>query len=689
VLAASLALGAGAAAGQTAAIDPAAVRAAAKASGIDSLRTVPVPPVGNRGQFLLPGPVARAAAIALGKALFWDQQVGSDGQACASCHFHAGADNRTRNQIDPGLLNASASRQTVFDPTRTSAGGPDYDLIAPDFPFHVLQDPLERNFGRRVVLFDSDDVVSSQGSFSATFQGVGLSLVPGLPVLFPAPSADYGASFVDPVFNILQPDARNVADNTRRVEPRNTPSVINAVFNYASFWDGRAHNLFNGVDNLGPLDPDAKVWVAGPLGLLGLIVKRQQVRLPNSSLASQAVAPPTANLEMAFFDRPFPLVGRKLLNVMPLSQQAVDPSDSVLGIYSTGLIGGKGLIVPYGELIELAFQPAYWNAPLFRTPEGYSLMEANFSLFFGIAVQTYEETLVSDQTPFDRFMEGDDSALDQGQLQGLAAFLNRGRNLDGTSRNPPEEDALIAAYARQGVAVGAGNCVSCHAGPELTRASVGAVSRGHLIQRADTPVLSGGIVTPGTADGLSDIGFSNIGVRPTPEDPGRGGTGGGYPLSFTRQALAGQTWLLPPGAALPCTRGVSCPGKVQVDGAFKIPGLRNIELTGPFLHNGGLSERADVFRFYVRQGDFSDRNIEQLDPEMAFVDMTAADAVIGLYQTSLTDPRVRDERAPFDHPAIDIPGGGTKGSPRTIRIPAVGSRGRSAKGLGPLKPFLQ
>ena len=36
----------------------------------------------------------RQWAIALGKALFWDQQAGSDGIACASCHFAAGADTR-------------------------------------------------------------------------------------------------------------------------------------------------------------------------------------------------------------------------------------------------------------------------------------------------------------------------------------------------------------------------------------------------------------------------------------------------------------------------------------------------------------------------------------------------------------------------------------------------------------------
>ena len=43
-------------------------------------------------------------ARALGKALFWDMQVGSDGvQACASCHFRAGADPRSKNQVSPGL----------------------------------------------------------------------------------------------------------------------------------------------------------------------------------------------------------------------------------------------------------------------------------------------------------------------------------------------------------------------------------------------------------------------------------------------------------------------------------------------------------------------------------------------------------------------------------------------------------
>src|SRR5688500_14967461 len=56
------------------------------------LRAASVPGPSNLGDFVRdPG-----MAIALGKALFWDMQVGSDGvQACASCHFRAGADPRS------------------------------------------------------------------------------------------------------------------------------------------------------------------------------------------------------------------------------------------------------------------------------------------------------------------------------------------------------------------------------------------------------------------------------------------------------------------------------------------------------------------------------------------------------------------------------------------------------------------
>src|SRR5215510_9293456 len=64
-----------------------------------SLKTVVVPRIVGIEDFVKDP----AAAVALGKALFWDMQVGGDGvAACASCHFQAGVDSRAQNQLNPG-----------------------------------------------------------------------------------------------------------------------------------------------------------------------------------------------------------------------------------------------------------------------------------------------------------------------------------------------------------------------------------------------------------------------------------------------------------------------------------------------------------------------------------------------------------------------------------------------------------
>jgi len=62
-----------------------------------SLKTVPVPSLATSRHLSKIG----TRRFALGKALFWDTAIGSDGQACASCHFHAGADSRSKNQLNP------------------------------------------------------------------------------------------------------------------------------------------------------------------------------------------------------------------------------------------------------------------------------------------------------------------------------------------------------------------------------------------------------------------------------------------------------------------------------------------------------------------------------------------------------------------------------------------------------------
>src|SRR2546429_4610453 len=46
--------------------------------------------------------INNAAAIKLGKALFWDEQTGGDGRiACPTCLFPNRADNRTLNTLHP------------------------------------------------------------------------------------------------------------------------------------------------------------------------------------------------------------------------------------------------------------------------------------------------------------------------------------------------------------------------------------------------------------------------------------------------------------------------------------------------------------------------------------------------------------------------------------------------------------
>ena len=112
-----------------------------------SLKTVPVPLPDD----LLTVVADLDAARLLGKALFWDMQIGSDGiQACGTCHFAAGTDPRLKNQINPGPGD-------VFDATATGGMGPNYTPTAGDFPFRQLADPQDNE---SEVLFDTDDRLS-------------------------------------------------------------------------------------------------------------------------------------------------------------------------------------------------------------------------------------------------------------------------------------------------------------------------------------------------------------------------------------------------------------------------------------------------------------------------------------------------------------------------------------------------
>ncbi|MBX3234285.1 MAG: cytochrome-c peroxidase [Labilithrix sp.] len=630
-----------------------------------SLKTVPVPQPSNLGDFV----ANEAAAIRLGKALFWEMQVGSDGvTACATCHFHAGADVRTKNQLSPGLLKAHTDGSSNPEITFQTPA-PNHRFVVSDFPFHKLSDPDNRN---STVLFDTNDVAASQGVFSQKFQ----ALIPGLPI--------------DLVVTTPDADGFRVGNvNVRRVEPRNTPTVINAVFNHRQFWDGRAQPEFNGVNIWGARDPNAFVYKRASNGNL----VKTTVSLPNSSLASQAVGPPLSSFEMTADGQTFqeigdnfvgsildkalsPALGLKLLRatgkklvgggLRPLDKQRVHPNDSVLGGLSRW--PNKGLSTDYEAMIKAAFKPEWWNGNQYVRIESngsrtiknpglggilgvlfgandYTQMEYNFSLFFGIAIQLYEATLVADDSPFDKFRDGDENALTEQEKEGVVLFSDTVRV----------------------------RCINCHGGAEMTDASV-AKATSLPLRRREGNIL--------------DRGFNNIGVRPTFEDLGLGNTDSvtGKPLANSRLAVLGELddpTLVPP---------IGPDDVIGVDGSFKAPGLRNVALTGPYFHNGGQVSLRQVIEFYSRGGDFQpitgrEGPISPLNtPNLTESEKEALVA----FMRALTDDRVKYERAPFDHPELFVPDGhpGNESSVTNrgdgnatdsfLTIPAVGASGNGA-----------
>ena len=93
------------------------------------------------------------------------------------------------------------------------------------------------------------------------------SLISRLGVPQPQPSQGATSQFNENCSYPYEPTANPFHSSnviSRKVEPRNTPTIVNAVFNYRQFWDGRANNSFNGLDPFGPRTFQPKTDPAGP-----------------------------------------------------------------------------------------------------------------------------------------------------------------------------------------------------------------------------------------------------------------------------------------------------------------------------------------------------------------------------------------------------------------------------------------
>ena len=216
---------------------------------------------------------------------------------------------------------------------------------------------------------------------------------------------------------------------------------------------------------------------------------------------------------------------------------------------------------------------------------------------------------------------------------------------------------------------------------------------------------------------IYDVGFYNLGVNKTAYDPGVGGTDPfGNPLSFSEQYLFGNRGQLDPldptirnnvgvdlfsfslcGIDLFCA-DVDPSEKTVTKGAFKVPNLLNVELRGPYFHDRNAATLEQVINFYAMGGGRMNTN-EEKDPIEPFVVTAEQKKAVVAFLKTLTDERVRWEKAPFDHPELPVPQGAagdetavTSGDDvladdQMVVVPAVGAGGRAWDGGSSLKSF--
>lgn len=160
----------------------------------------------------------------------------------------------------------------------------------------------------------------------------------------------------------------------------------------------------------------------------------------------------------------------------------------------------------------------------------------------GKVMAAFQETLVTDVTPFDAFRE----ALARGDH---AAAL------------------LFPRDARRGlkIFVGKGQCSICHVGPMFTHGEFHDIGVSHFIGSA------GNKIDGGRHDGIKKLTASKFNLL------------GPYNDDATLASAKHTTHLKP---------------EHRNFGEFKVPSLRNVGYTGPYMHNGEMQSLNEVVRHY-------------------------------------------------------------------------------------------
>ncbi len=171
--------------------------------------------------------------------------------------------------------------------------------------------------------------------------------------------------------------------------------------------------------------------------------------------------------------------------------------------------------------------------------------------FIAKAIASFERTLVSANSPLDRFVNGDRDALSESARRGFVLFRTKGR------------------------------CTICHnlnqAFPFLT----------------DQNFRNTGVA----ANSLSFDRFARTAMRLSKSAD----------LSLTLKGLAAEEGAAELGRFL-------VTGSALDIGTFRTPSLRNVELTAPYFHDGSAATLGDVLRFYIKGGNENPSKDWELQP---------------------------------------------------------------------------
>jgi cytochrome c peroxidase len=195
--------------------------------------------------------------------------------------------------------------------------------------------------------------------------------------------------------------------------------------------------------------------------------------------------------------------------------------------------------------------------------------------------------------------------------QALAAYIRTlnsdqskwDRVQNGQATLTPQEQLGLTLF--NAPANGATSCNTCHGDFDARTLIEGPVA-GQMTMTTSGPY---GAFFP------THLEFHNVGVRPPSEDVGRGGV----TLTAADQ------------------------------GKFRVASLRNVALSAPYFHNGGMATLGDVVEFYNRGGDFHVNQAANLSPRN--YTSVEKDAIVALLNT-LTDPRLLAGTQPFDRPRL-------------------------------------